>query len=311
MRDNNYQKVHIHEFPIIKEGRWRNGAKTKYDIPQYIRNIPEEYPAICTIKEAGILRNIKKKEEKEKEKEKKKKMQLDLDIKNNKEKEEQKENNAITNNNSIQKVNKNNDLSKNKKTNNINNILEEPIPNEMHKYCHLCKKQFDNYLRHINSKNHKEIALKYNDTFISIKNIFHNINSFWSNKKDNNENIQKKNIISNISKNLNEIEEKIEFDNEYINENNNIKQKILSQFNQGTREGCKAKRKILSNNSQLSTAQSSPMIPPVKRNKQTYLNKGKSKSKKTKIPNKSIKEFLVRGEFIITKNKKDEEKIFS
>ena len=38
-------------------------------------NMPEEYPAICTIKEAGMLKNIKKKEEKEK-KEKKKKKQI-------------------------------------------------------------------------------------------------------------------------------------------------------------------------------------------------------------------------------------------
>ena len=310
MKNNNYQKIHLHEFPIIKESRWRNGAKTKYDIPQYIRNIPEEYPAICTIKEAGILRNIKKKEEKEKEKEKKKKMLPNLDKNNNKEKE--KENSTITNNNRNQNVNENNGVSKEKKVNNINNILEEPMPNEMHKYCHLCKKQFENYLRHINSKNHKETALKYTDTFKSIKNVFNSINTFWHNKKDNNENQQKKNIIDNISKNLNDIEEKIEFDNEDIKENNNIKQRILSQLNQGTREGCKAKRKLLSNNSQLSTAQSSPMIPPVKRKaNQTNINKGKSKSKKTKINNKSIKEFLIRGEFITTKIIKDEEKIFS
>ena len=54
------------------------------------------------------------------------------------------------------------------------------------------------------------------------------------------------------------------------------------------------------------------MIPPVKRKtNQTNINKGKSKSKKTKINNKSIKEFLIRGEFITTKIIKDEEKIFS
>ena len=48
-------------------------------------NMPEEYPAICTIKEAGMLKNIKKKEEKEEKeikekKEKKKKMQIDLEL---------------------------------------------------------------------------------------------------------------------------------------------------------------------------------------------------------------------------------------
>ena len=205
---------------------------------------------------------------------------------------------------------RNNESPKVKNVNNINNILEEPIPNDMHKYCHLCKKQFDNYLRHINSKNHKETALKYNDTFSSIKNSFNRINTFWGNKQDNNNsNNQKKNAFDNISQKLNDIEEKIEFDKE------EIKQRMMSQFNQGTREGCKAKRKIIiPNNSQLSTAQSSPMVCAcVNRNRKrnrTFLDKGKSKSKKTKLNNKSINEFLIRGEFINTKNKKDEEKIF-
>ena len=308
MKSNNYQKIHLHEFPVIKENKWRNGAITKYDIPQYIRNIPEEYPAICTIKEAGILKNNKKKEEKEKEKEKKKQIQLDLEMKNNSTNREKENDTTINNNN--QNASKNNESPKEKKVSNINNILEEPIPNDMHKYCHLCKKQFDNYLRHINSKNHKETALKYNDTFASIKNAFNRINTFWGNKQNNNNsNNQKKNAFDNISQKLNDIEEKIEFDKE------EIKQRMMSQFNQGTREGCKAKRKIIiPNNSQLSTAQSSPMVYAcVNRNRKrnrTFLDKGKSKSKKTKLNNKSINEFLIRGEFINTKNKKDEEKIF-
>ena len=61
LKNNSYQKMHFHEFPVIKESKWRIGAITKYDIPQYIRNIPEEYPAICTIKEAGMVKNIKNK----------------------------------------------------------------------------------------------------------------------------------------------------------------------------------------------------------------------------------------------------------
>ena len=134
----------------------------------------------------------------------------------------------------------------------------------MHKYCHLCKKPFDNYLRHINSKNHKETTLKYSDTFKSIKNVFNRINTFWEDKKNNNE--QKQSKKNNTSFNLTEIEEKIENDIEEINENQNLKMKLLSQFNPSTRDGCKAKKKILiTNNSQLSTAQSFPMIPPKKR----------------------------------------------
>jgi len=291
--------MHFHEFPAIKESRWRNGALTKYDIPQYIRNMPEEYPAICTVKEAGMLRNIKKKEEKEK----KKKMQIDLELNNFK---KEKENNSLTNTYKKSVSSNNLNISKDKKSNNNNiSILEEPIPNELHKYCHLCKKQFDNYLRHINSKNHKETSLKYTDTFKSIKNVFNRINTFWNNKNDNNS--QSKSNKS--SHNLNEIEEKIENDIEELNDTNNLKIKLFSQINQSIREGCKAKKKILiNNNSQLSTAQSFPMIPPKKRKKNDIKGiKDKSKSKKRKINYKSINEFLVRGEF--TKNRKNEEEI--
>jgi len=301
--------MHLHEFPVIKESKWRIGAITKYDIPQYIRNIPEEYPAICTIKEAGMVKNIKKKEEKEK----KKKIQMELELNTNK---KEKENNILTNNNK----NKNNQLSckkidkskeKEKGSNNNNtNILEEPIPNEMHKYCHLCKKPFDNYLRHINSKNHKETTLKYSDTFKSIKNVFNRINTFWEDKNNNNDQKQSKN--NNTSFNLTEIEEKIENDIEEINENQNLKMKLLSQFNPSTREGCKAKKKILiTNNSQLSTAQSFPMIPPKKRKKNDVKGiKDKSKSKKNKSNNKSINEFLIRGEFLNSKKNNNEIKSF-
>ena len=291
--------MHFHEFPAIKESRWRNGALTKYDIPQYIRNMPEEYPAICTVKEAGMLRNIKKKEEKEK----KKKMQIDLELNNFK---KEKENNSLTNTYKKSVSSTNLNISKDKKSNNNNiSILEEPIPNELHKYCHLCKKQFDNYLRHINSKNHKETSLKYTDTFKSIKNVFNRINTFWNNKNDNNSQSKSKKS----SHNLNEIEEKIENDIEELNDTNNLKIKLFSQINQSIREGCKAKKKILiNNNSQLSTAQSFPMIPPKKRKKNDIKGiKDKSKSKKKKINYKSINEFLVRGEF--TKNRKNEEEI--
>jgi hypothetical protein len=260
--------------------------------------MPEEYPAICKVKVAGMLRNSKKKEEKAR----KKQMQIDLELNNFK---KEKENNSLANTykKSISSTNLN--ISKDKKSNNNNiNLLEEPIPNELHKYCHLCKKQFDNYLRHINSKNHKETSLKYNDTFKSIKNVFNRINTFWNNKNDTNS--QSKSNKS--SHNLNEIEEKIENDIEELNDTNNLKIKLFSQINQSIREGCKAKKKILiNNNSQLSTAQSFPMIPPKKRKKNDIkVNKDKSKSKKKKINYKSINEFLVRGEFVNIK-KNDEE----
>ena len=261
---NSYQKIHYHEFPLIKENKWKNGAITKYDIPQYIRDIPEEFPAFCTIKEAGSLRNIKKREEK-------KKKILD--------------NNTQTN------------IDNNSNNNNKDNILEEPIPNEMHKYCHLCKKQFDNYLRHINTKSHKDNNLKYNDTFKSIKNIFGRVNNFWNNKV-NNENNNKENIQSNSNNNDNN-NDIISFDD--LNNDNLFKYKLFTQYNLHTsREGCQAKKKIFvanTINSQLSTAQSFPIIPPKKRKKNDIKkskDKDKSKSKKNKNNNKSINEFLIR-----------------
>ena len=219
---------------------------------------------------------------------------------NNKEKE--KDNNSKdANNKNNQNSNKKKDVSKEKKVNPMNNNnLEEPLPNEMHKYCHLCKKPFDNYIRHINSKGHKDTALKYKDTFNSIKNVFSRINTFWNNKKDNNENIQRKNNGNKKSNELTDIKEKLENENDILNEYDNIKKRMLSQLNKSIKEGCQAKKKLITIHSQLSTSQSSRMLAPVKRKKNNL--KGKSKSKK----NKCIKEFLISGELINYKKTKDE-----
>ena len=300
--NNAYQNLHLHEFPLIKENKYKIGAVSKYDIPQYIREIPEEYSAFCTIKEAGKLKNIKIREEKDK----KKKIQMELEINNNKKDKENNTSSNIIKNKNNKNNSKNINITADKKGNFNNNIeeLEEPIPNEMHKYCHLCKKQFDNYLRHIYSKNHKDNTLKYTDTFKSIKNVFNRINTFWENKKDNNES----NINSTTtSHNLNEIEEKIEFESD-TNNNENLKLKLFSQFNQGTRDGCKAKKRLISStNSQLSTCQSFPIFPPKKRKKNDIKElKDKSKSKIKKQNNKSINEFLIRGEYVNIKKNNDE-----
>ncbi len=281
--DNCFQKMHCYEFPIIKELKWRNGAKTKYEIPQYISDIPEDYPVFCTIKEAGMIKNkLKKKEDRKKNKSNIK----SKDKVKDKEKNNDKENISTNSNNN----------------NNNNNILDEPIPNEMHKYCHLCKKNFDNYIRHINSKIHKDNTNRYAPKFNNIKNIFKRINTFWDNKKENNESKSKKedNINNNtqIDNNKNSIiKDEINLDEE------SYKLKIFTQFNQNVKEGCKAKKKILvGNSSQLSTAQSFPIIPPKKRKKNEVKNKSKSKKKQ----NKNINEFLIKGEFVnITKIKRE------
>ena len=254
MPEHNYQRIHFYEFPIIKESKWRNGAKTKYEIPQYIDDAPEDFPIICTIKEAGSIKNYNNKLKKKEEK-----------LKNN--------------------INKENIKSK---ENINNNILDEPIPNEMHKYCHLCKKNFDNYLRHINSKIHKDNTNKCSEKFNNIKNIFKRINSFWEdNKKDKTDDNIKRKSINNL------VNSEGDFENDIF------KLKIFSQFNQTTREGCKAKKKIvIGNSSQLSTAQSFPVIPPKKR-KKNDCKQGENKSKNKKYKsNKTINEFLINGEFV-------------
>ena len=276
LTDNNYQKIHYYEFPIIKELKWRNGAKTKYEIPQFINDVPEDFPVFCTIKEAGMIKNYQNKMKKKEDKNKKNKSDL-----KSKEKEKEKE----------KEKNNNNSKNDNTKKNDNNNILDEPIPNEIHKYCHLCKKHFDNYMRHINTKIHKDNTNKYSDTFKNIKNIFKRINTYWDDKKKNNKNKNENEIKNNNNDNIRNNDEDFEDDN--------FKFKIFSQFNQNIKEGCKAKKKILiGQNSQLSTAQSFPVIPPKKRKKNDVKNiTNKSKDKKNKS-NKNINEFLINGEFI-------------
>ena len=298
-RNNPYEKMHVYEFPLIKEAKYKNSSLTKYEIPQYIKGIPEDFSAICTAKEAGIIKNIIRKEEREK----KKKIQSDLEIKKTNSKE--KENNALTSNNN-KNSSKNAELFNDIKR---KNMLEEPVPNDMHKYCHLCKKQFDNYIRHINSKGHKDTSLKYSNTFKSIHDIFNRINSFWNNKKEKEDNISKKNNIGKKSNELSEIEEKNEYENENVNEFDNLKKRMMSQLNKSIKEGCQAKRKLFINNSQLSTAQSSPMlsIEPLKRRKRSNVKKSKSKSKNN---NRNLNEFLIRGEYANNKKKDKEEKVF-
>ena len=253
--DNIYQKIHFYEFPLIKEQKYKFGAVTKYDIPQYIRGIPDDFPPICTLKEAAIIKKNKIKEKRTKHKTETK----------TKSKEKLPEIDS--------KVN-------------FDNITDEPIPNEMHKYCHLCKKHFDNYIRHINSKIHKDNTAKSSEQFKSIKNTFLRINSFWNKTTDKNEDINYK--INNNKENINE-----NIIQEEVNEDEKFKLKLFSQFNQNIKEGCKAKKKIIINNSQLSTAQSFPIIPPKKRKKNDNKN-----LKDKKVPNKTINEFLINGQFV-------------
>lgn len=50
------KKLHYYLFPEISEEKWKVGAKTKYDIPQYINGIPDGFSFFCTTWEAGKIK---------------------------------------------------------------------------------------------------------------------------------------------------------------------------------------------------------------------------------------------------------------
>ena len=62
------KKLHYFSFPLIKEEKWIIGAKTKYDIPQYIEGIPDGFAIFCTTSEAGKVRKYQEQVEKKKSK---------------------------------------------------------------------------------------------------------------------------------------------------------------------------------------------------------------------------------------------------
>jgi hypothetical protein len=269
LSDNIYQQIHFYEFPLIKNMKYKSGAKTKYDIPQYFEDMPDDFPIFCTIKEANTIKRIQNKITEE-GKSKKNKSDKDKDKENKKKKEVRNSNNKEI------------------------NIQDEPLPNESHKFCHLCKKRFDNYILHINSKKHNENRNKQKDAFKNINNIFKRINNFWNNNED--KKFENKNSISNISDLKKDFLEKEEDDN------NKFKLKIFTQISQNVKEGCKAKKKLVINNSQLSTTQSLPIIQPKKRKKNDIIKN------KSNINNKTINEFLINGKFVNIK-KLDRENI--
>ena len=54
-------------------------------------------------------------------------------------------------------------------------IKTEPEPNKKEFLCQICKSRFDNYLEHIKSNLHLKNKIRYNNTFINIKNTFNRI----------------------------------------------------------------------------------------------------------------------------------------
>ena len=68
--------------------------------------------------------------------------------------------------------------------------LEEPIPRNDHKYCHICKTKFEKYIKHIKCFSHFENLQRNKPFFNRLKRSFERILNFWDFKKGR---IQKKN----------------------------------------------------------------------------------------------------------------------
>ena len=203
------RKVNSYSFPIIKKERWLKGAKTKYDIPQYIEGIPEGFAIFCTTKEAGKVRKYQEQIEKKNKNKSKIKNELENKKQNEKEINEdlnrdvedmdvvnkrliagamKMEENGINNKNDINDKDKDDD--DNNKDMILSDELEEPIPRNEHKYCHICKTKFEKYLKHIKCYSHFENLQRHQTFFNRIRKSFERIINFWDIK---NGRIKKKN----------------------------------------------------------------------------------------------------------------------
>ena len=141
------KKYKSYEFPTIEETFLQEKSISKYEIPQYIQDIPEGFSLFCTLWEASKVKQYMLLSQEEQEK---------LNIKENYDKIE--------------------------KDNNVN--FNEPIPKN--NYCYICQEKFEDYLDHIESLKHKNNFRTQNPYLIkNIKNTFKRINKFW-NKNNNN-----------------------------------------------------------------------------------------------------------------------------
>ena len=90
-------------------------------------------------------------------------------------------------------------LVENEEKNKDDDVLKEPIPKT--NFCHLCRRQFDNYLLHIETMIHKKNISKNQMMINTAKNTFQRINQFWNNKNNNlNNQINEKNEKMEINK---------------------------------------------------------------------------------------------------------------
>ena len=155
------RKYKSYEFPTIEESFFLEKSISKYEIPQYIQDIPEGFSLFCTLWEASKVKQYMLLSQDEQDK---------LNIKETYDKKEKE-----------------------------NLINEEPIPKN--NFCYICQQNFEDYLSHLESKDHKANLYNQNPSLIkSIKTSFKRINKFWSNDISNdNSSITNNEISSNES----------------------------------------------------------------------------------------------------------------
>ena len=139
----NLKLFNFYEFPKIEEASLIQKSVTKYDIPQYIPDMPQGFSIFCTLAEAVKVRQYMALNEKEK--------------------------NIV----GMQKEEEN--------ENDNYDILDEPVPKN--KFCHWCMRKFDDYLVHIETLTHKNNISKNPIMINRAINTFERINQFWNKKE--------------------------------------------------------------------------------------------------------------------------------
>ena len=252
------KKVNYYCFPIIKKEKWLKGAKTKYDIPQYIEGIPEGFAIFCTTKEAGKVRKYQERiERKNKIKEKEKNEAIKI-IDNNDINGEVEDLDVIINKRiivgAINNINKKEENSKenmdeekeyedNDDDNSIIDELQEPLPRVEHKYCYICKTKFEKYIKHIKSNTHLENLCRHKHLFVRIRKSFEKIINFWDiNGRNRKISLHRKIVLTSTKLEESSIKEKV-----YQNKKFNIIN-LIDDKKKGTLNNRKHKRFYKINN---------------------------------------------------------------
>ena len=137
-------------------------------------------------------------------------------------------------NNKSDKNDKDKDDDDNNKDLFFSDELEEPIPRNEHKYCHICKTKFEKYLKHIKCYSHFENLQRHQSFFNRIRKSFERIINFWDIKKG--KNIKNKNNIEakeNITKFVSPIKSEEISTKEGSHQDKNIINNLINLLNNG------------------------------------------------------------------------------